>query len=126
MNYNIEIDEIYGIINISFFDKTSHEDYHKARDELLEISRARGVKKILIDPQELKFDGRLSTTTLFEFGLSSALMAFGGGIKIAAIPPKDHKVRQEVGFVENIGVNRGLLAHSFKDISEARKWSRSF
>lgn len=122
MTYTIAIDEVYGIIEISFFDASAHAEHKKARDEVLEICRSRGINKLLIDAQNLKMDASVSTTGLYEFSITWAEMARGFHLKVAAIPPKDHKAKEDARFGDNVAYNRGLKTQTFDDITKARNW----
>jgi hypothetical protein len=123
MKYEISIDDRHGIVEIRFVEQMPYSEHVKARDELLEICRARKMHKILVDAHGLV--GIPATTIeLFDFGVSWAELVQQTPTLLAGVLPLDAATRKWWKFGENVAVNRGVVTRSFDDIDEARAWLR--
>jgi hypothetical protein len=92
----------------------------KARDELLAVCRASGIRRILIDASDLREEP--ATEELFQFaaGWSEALRR--SPVVVAGLLPRSESVRRWWRFGEDTAVNRGLISHPFETREEARAW----
>ncbi len=93
MEYEISIDDGHGIAEIRLVEHLPHSEHAKARDELLEICRARRIHKILVDAHALTGPPP-ETMELFQFGSSWAELAFQFPLLLAGVRPQDAAARE--------------------------------
>jgi hypothetical protein len=125
MGYLLSVDARLGIVEIRLSNSLTHSEHVEARQELLEVCRARNIHKILVDARELVTRVPPSVMELFDFGVSWADQARGADLVVAGVLPRDDSTRLDVMFGDTVAVNRGLVSRTFDDIDEARTWLRS-
>lgn len=124
MPYELTIDEQHGIVEIRFHGETAHKEHLEARDRLLDICRARGISKILVDVRELEIREQPTTMELFDFGASWPEKKKDTRLYLAGVFPKDARTRGELIFGDTVAFNRGFYTRGFQDVEEARLWLR--
>lgn len=120
MGYEIGIDERRGIAEIRLFREMAHSAHLRARRELLESCRTRGIRKILVDAADLT--ATPTAMDLFEFGAGWSDIAKGGALTVAGIAPRDAGAREQWRFGETVAMNRGLVTRAFDTVENARAW----
>lgn len=126
MEYEITIDDPHGIAELRFLKPIPHSDHVRAREELLEVCRARKIHKILVDARKLTGTLTATPTTmdLFDFGASWADLARRYPVAIAGVLPLDTTTRRWWKLGETVAVNRGVISRAFDDLDQAKAWLR--
>ncbi len=125
MGFEISIDDRHGIAEIRLARQMSYDEHLAARQELLELCRARKLRKILIDARDL-CGKPPSTMELFDFGASWAKLGLETpALLVVGVLPRDTAARNWWEFGETVATNRGFVTRTFDHLEQARAWLRN-
>jgi hypothetical protein len=124
MDYNIQVMEGQGFISV-----TTAGEWDKAKDdtlvqEIMETIVRSGVRKVLLDMRELRFDFPLFTIfqraqDLREQRMEHSLIS----IKVALVySAENEKTKDDFSFFEVTAQNRGLPYRAFSQMETALEW----
>ena len=117
--YSVSFDEEAGVVTVRVVGAATHKDHCMAREEALDLCRAKGCSRLLVDLRELSTE-RSSTMTCFSFGESLARAP--QRLRLAHVLPKDLESRRDVKFTSTVEANRGMTSREFDSIEEAGEW----
>lgn len=118
MTYQLSIEQKPAYLHATVTGENTKENILGYIAELLEVCRARGCFRVLI---EERLDGpRLDICDVFEIASEGSGRASGTMKAIAYVDV--HAVGDMMKFAENVAVNRGLPLAIFPTVAEAEKW----
>ncbi len=118
--YEIRVDEERAIAEVRLSAGMGVADHVRARNELMETCRAQGIRRILVDARQL---GRQPTTPdLFAFASGWPAILRQAPVVVAGVLPENSATLGWWRFGEDVAVNRGLIAHPFETVEDARAW----
>lgn len=114
----IHFNEVNNIIEIHSWGELTNSDLFHSQGEVERLHQENGTMKMLFDTKAV--DLLPSPYALYEF-VNSLLVAGKPGVLRLALHTS-FNLRDDIRFVETVAVNRGILARSFLDYSEALAW----
>ena len=121
MAYKITIiDE--GVVELRFSDVSSIEEHERARDELADLCRKKGLTKVLVDMSEQFSSMGGGTMDLFGFGESFVKGKFPRNASIAVVGKQASEADEDLEFVVTVARNRGFAMELFRDAGDAMTW----
>jgi hypothetical protein len=118
--YAVTVDEARRIVELRIAGNMTSAEHAKAREALLAVCRAEGIRRILIDAADL--GGEPTTQALFDFASGWIDVLRRNPVVVAGILPRNDSVRRWWRFGEDVAINRGLICHPFETRDEARAW----
>ncbi len=118
--YEVNLDHKRGIVELRLTRDMTATEHCRARDELLALCQAAGIRRILIDAVEL--GDQPPTQQLFDFAAGWVDVLRRTPVVVAGVLPRSDSVRRWWRFGEDAAVNRGLISHPFETREEARAW----
>jgi hypothetical protein len=98
------------------------ETYLHSRDELIEMVRTTGYRKVLV---VLDGPGFGTEAFMIHDHISYLAANLPVGVKLAAVLRPSDEDRQSGGFAEVVGSNRGLNLKTFEEESAATRWLKT-
>jgi hypothetical protein len=114
----VTVREDLGIIEVRSYGEVSEQELTSSREEVSEIIRERGIKKVLVDACDLT--SLPSTFPLFLFGKSFADEDILRTMMMAAVTSE--KTTKDVAFIETVARNRGVEMRIFDSTDAAIDW----
>lgn len=115
MSEEITINNELGIIEVFSHGKLTHEDSISSIAAIEKLMNETGVMKVLSDTR--KQVSAPSTTGIFEFGAR-----LPRSVKIAVIVSEEQPTAEDVSFLENVALNRGVNIKTFSSSEDALGW----
>ncbi len=124
MEYTIQLDSANGLVLVHAAGEWESDKDNLMVQQILQAVDESGLRKVLLDIRELKFD--LSMAHIFERARSmrDARMQQGTvSSRVALVyDAQNQKLDADMRFFETAAQNRSIPYRVFKDIEEARAW----
>ena len=111
----VHVDEERGIIKVESYGIVSTEDIENSIGKVREILTERGLNKILVDTT--RQETVPGTAALFDL-----FSTFPRNLKAALLSRESQITVEDLRFVENVSVNRGIFVRVFHTEDEALGW----
>lgn len=124
MDYNIQITEGQKFICVTTVGEWVKETDDGLVREIMETIVRTGIRKVLLDMRELRFDFPLFTIFQRAQELREQRMEYSTfSIKVALVySAGDQKMKDDFSFFETTAQNRGLPYHVFEQMDAALEW----
>ena len=124
MDYNIQVMEDQGFINVITAGEWVKEKDDSLVREIMETVLRTGIRKVLLDMRELHFDFPLFTIFQRAQDLREQRMEYNTfSMKVALVySAKDEKTKDDFSFFETTAQNRGLPYRVFQQMETALEW----
>ena len=124
MDYNIQVVESQGFINVTTSGEWVKEKDDRLAREIMETIARTGVRKVLLDLRELHFDFALFTIFQRAQELRDQRLEYNtlSGKVALVYAAKDEKTSDDFSFFETTAQNRGLPYRTFQQMETALEW----
>ena len=124
MDFNIQVVESQGFINVTTSGEWVKEKDDRLAREIMETIARTGVRKVLLDLRELHFDFALFTIFQRAQELRDQRLEYNtlSGKVALVYAAKDEKTSDDFSFFETTAQNRGLPYRTFQQMETALEW----
>jgi hypothetical protein len=121
MSYEIRVIE-GDVVELSFAAVSAIEEHERARDEVADLCRQKGLTKVLVDMSERSSVMGGATMDLFGFGESFVKGKFPRSASIAVVGKPVAEPDDDLEFVVTVARNRGFAIELFHAVDDALRW----
>ena len=124
MDYNIQVMEDQGFINVTTTGEWVKEKDDRLVREIMETIVRTGIRKVMLDIRELQFDFLLFTIFQRAQDLRDQRMEHSlVSVKVALVySAENEKIKDDLSFFEVTAQNRGLPYRTFQQVEPALEW----